>query len=141
MSFVFDIAGAVADEINALGILPEPGTAQRSLLPRAELSELSEMRVSVVPRSVEFERAGRGIVQRDVQVDVGIQKKLATEAEVPGLLDLAEQIIDALRGRSLAGCPQAVWVRTANEPIYAADHLAEQRTFTSVLTLTYRVLQ
>ena len=38
------------------------------------------------------------------------------------------------------GC-YAVWVRTANEPIYAADHLAEQRLFTSVLTLTYRVMK
>jgi len=32
-------------------------------------------------------------------------------------------------------------VRTANEPVYAADHLAEQRTFISVMTLTYRVMK
>ena len=42
---------------------------------------------------------------------------------------------------ALQATPWAVWLRTANAPIYAADHLAEQRAFTSVLSLTYRVLK
>ena len=48
-------------------------------------------------------------------------------------------------GDMYSGVPQAapwaVGLRPANTPIYAADHLAEQRAFTSVLSLTYRVLK
>ena len=29
-------------------------------------------------------------------------------------------------------------VRTRNDPVYAPEHLADQRAFTSVLTVTYR---
>ncbi len=39
---------------------------------------------------------------------------------------------------TLAATPHAVWVRTRNDPVYAPEHLAEQRAFTSVLTVTYR---
>ena len=31
-------------------------------------------------------------------------------------------------------------VRTQNEAVYAPEHLAEQRVFTSVLTVTYRTI-
>jgi len=51
-----------------------------------------------------------------------------------------EKIAAYLRGRQLQSFPNAAWVRAANEPVYAPEHLADQRVFTSVLTLTYRVL-
>jgi len=54
-------------------------------------------------------------------------------------VELVEQIADYLRRRPLGSIP-AAWVRTANDPIYAAEHLAEDRVFTSVLTVTYRVM-
>jgi len=53
---------------------------------------------------------------------------------------LVEQIADYLRQRPLGGAPGVLWVRSANDPIYAAEHLAEDRVFTSVLTVTYRVM-
>jgi hypothetical protein len=78
-----------------------------------------------------------------VRIDIGIQKKLGKnlDAEVADLCDLVEQIADFLKRRPLAALPYAAWVTTTNDPIYAADHLAQQRVFTSVLSLTYRVMK
>jgi hypothetical protein len=118
-------------------------TPQRRVLPDFALEELAELRVTVVPKAVETTAATRSASQQDVQIDIGIQKKLGKnlDAEVAQLCGLVDEIAAFLRRRPLQGVPYALWVRTNNEPVYAADHLVEQRTFTSVLTLTYRVLQ
>lgn len=55
-------------------------------------------------------------------------------------MDLVEQIIAYLRRRPLQSAPEAAWLKTANEPIYAHDHLAGDRVFTSVVTVTYRLM-
>jgi len=71
-----------------------------------------------------------------------VQKKLGKDldTEVAALCGLMDQIADYLRRRALPGVPGAAGVRTQNEPVYAPEHLAEQRVFTSVLTVTYRAI-
>jgi len=56
------------------------------------------------------------------------------------LCGLMDQIAAYLRRRPLAGVPGATWVRTLNDPVYAPEHLAQQRVFTSVLTVMYRMI-
>jgi hypothetical protein len=56
-------------------------------------------------------------------------------------MELVEEIADFFKQRRLDAYPQAVWVKTENAPIYAAEHMDELRQFTSVLTLTFRVLR
>ena len=147
MSLVIDIAEAVTAEIAAApaGTFAKAVEPRRLVLPAFELAELATLRVSVVPKCVQITGASRSASQHEVSVDIGIQKKLSggsaeLEAQVTHLCDLVQQIADYLRKRPLAGAPYAGWVRTANEPIYVPEHLAEQRVFTSVLTLTYRAL-
>ena len=137
MATVVDIADAVKDALNAAE-WSRPVTAERLFRPRFELAEMHSLHVSVVPRGVEMSAAGRGLDQRDVQIDVAVQKKLDDDAEVAGLLGLVEQIADFVRHTRRFG--PAVWVRTENEPIYSVEHLGELRQFTSVLTLTCRVV-
>jgi hypothetical protein len=101
---------------------------------------LKDLRVTVVPHGLELSSSGRGLSSYDVQIDIGVQKKLSAdlETEVEALLDLCEEILDFLRRRPLAELPQVAWVRTACEPLYAVEHLAEKRLFTGVLTVTYK---
>jgi hypothetical protein len=54
---------------------------------------------------------------------------------------LVEEIADFFRLRRLTSYPDAIWVRTDNVPVYAPEHLEEFRQFTSVLTLTFRVVR
>ena len=142
MALAIDIADAVAAEL-AGGTFSQAFTPRRLVIPAHELAELAELRVSVVPKAMEIAGASRSLSQFDVQVDVGVQKKLGSDldGEVKALCDLVDEIAEFLRGRALSAAPYASWVRTANEPVYAPEHLVEQRVFTSVLTLTYRAMK
>jgi len=142
MSICVQIADAVAGELNN-GSFSPPFTAQRRLLPEYEIGELTELKATVVPKAVEISSFSRTMHNFDVQIDIGIQKKLDGEIDdqLPALMGLVEQIADYLRKRPLAGFPNAVWVSAQNVPIYARDHITDRRVFTSILTLTYRVVR
>jgi hypothetical protein len=132
------LADAVAAVINS-GTFSVPVTAHRLLLPEFELSDLAELKVTVVPRSVEMTPLSRKAMVYEVEIDIGIQKKLAGEidTELPGLLTLVEEINVFLRKRTLS---DAVWIKSSIDPIYAREHLSQSRVFTSVLTITYKLV-
>jgi len=142
MALAIDIADAVVTEL-AGGAFSQPFTPERRVLPGYELADLKDLRVTVVPAAVETSGASRTLSQHDVRIDVGIQKKLGKnlDVEVAQLAGLVDEIAEFLKRRPLQAVPYAAWVRTANEPIYASDHLAERRLFTSVLSVTYRVMK
>lgn len=142
MALAIDIADAVVAEL-AGGAFSQPITPVRRVLPEYELAGLKNLQVTVVPAAVEISSASRTLSQHDVRIDIGIQKKLGRDidTEVAQLCGLVDEVGEFLNRRPLQTAPYVMWVKTANEPIYAADHLAEQRTFTSVLTLTYRVMK
>lgn len=142
MGVIAEIAEAVVTELNA-GTFAPAFTADRRYAVVRDVKELTDgVKVSVSPQASENALAGRNSVQRDVTVQIGVQKKLsaADNAEIDELMDLVETIAVFLEFQPLDGCPRAVWLRTGNEPIYAAEHLRNYRVFTSVIQVTYRVL-
>ena len=142
MSMCITIADAVTAALNAGGFL-QPFTAARLYRPLFELKDMGTLHVTVVPRGLTIEPLDRGRDQHDYQVDVAVQKRLASEnaAEVDSLMDLVEQIGDRFRHKVLETDPPAVCVKVENVPIYAPEHLEQLRQFTSVLTLTFRVVR
>jgi len=148
MSLVIHTADAVAAELNAAPpeTFEHAFTATRRVLPVFELADLADLRVTVVPKAVEISGSTRATSQYDISVDVGVQHKLSggpdeMDAQVEALGGLVDQIADYLRRRPLMSFPGLAWVSTRNEPVYAPEHLLEQRVFTSVLTLTYRAVK
>jgi len=145
MSVSSDIADAVATELNAApgGTFSQEFTAVRRVLPEFELADLAELKVSVVPKSVEMTRSTRAGAQYDIAVDIGVQKKLGKDfdTEVAALGTLVDEMADWLRGRILTQAPYGTWLSIANDPVYVPEHLAERRVFTSVLTVTYRAVK
>ncbi|MBX3356434.1 MAG: hypothetical protein KF724_12130 [Phycisphaeraceae bacterium] len=148
MSTITDIADAVAARLNA-GTFSMPFTAVRRYQPVYALDELATLRVSVVPRSLAIVGASRQTSQVDAQIDIGVQKRLSSspaspasdEAEIDALLGLVEEIADWMRFARLPTTPEAVWVGVAQEPVVAGEHLEQHRQFTSILTVTYRMLR
>jgi hypothetical protein len=142
MAIITDIADAVVTELNG-HTFSQPFTAQRFYRPVFDLAEMSVLHVSVVPRGMTIERLDRSRNQHDMQIDIAVQKKCQTcdNAELDALMALVEEIADFFRLRRLTAYPNAVWVRTENVPVYAPEHLEEYRQFTSVLTLTFRVVR
>jgi hypothetical protein len=139
MAVVLDIADAVVAELNAVPF-SQPLVAQRHYQPRFELSEMTNLKVSVVPRSLSSRSLDRGRDSFDYQIDVAVQQKTdMSQAALDALMTLVEEIADHFRTQPLAGYPQARCTEVKNEPVYALEHLDELRQFTSVLTLTFRV--
>ena len=142
MPLITQVAEAVISELNG-ATFSLPFTAVRSYLPRSELAELKTLKVTVVPSALSVVTASRGQTQQDVAIDVAVQQKLTGEhnTDLDPLLALAEEIAAHFRGKRLASFPNAVWVKTEFKPIYAPDHIDQLRTFTSVVTLTFRVIE
>lgn len=139
MNPIATIADAIVAALNAHAF-SRPFTAERAYRPVFELVELKSLRVTVVPKSVEITTANRSTSQLDMQIDVGIQQKLvaADNNEIDALMDLVHEIIEHIRTVGLFG--SASLIKAENDPIYSVDHLGELRTFTSVVTLTLRVM-
>ncbi len=140
MSTVLEIADAVVASLNA-GTFSQAFEAVRKYRPSFELEELPTLRVTVVPRSVAISAAARDSSYFDCAIDIGVQKKVNPDepTELDELMNLVEQLADHLRLQRLEEAPLAAWVGIENEPIFASEHLDQQRVFTSVLTVTYRV--
>jgi len=140
MSTVTEIADAVVEELNRGGFALA-FEAQRCYQPLFELQDLRQLHVTVVPNGIARRVATRGRVQTDYKVDVAVQQKLGAEgeAEADPLMALVEAIINRFEYRRLASLPRAIWVHTANEPVFAQEHLERLRQFTSVITFTFRV--
>jgi hypothetical protein len=143
-ALLIELAEALVTELN----LPDapfapPLAAQRHYRPQFDLGELKNLRVSVVPRSLAISSLNRSSNQHDLSVDVAVQKKVdpANTAELDGLMLLVERMADYFRLRRLLSMPAALWLKTENSPVYAPEHLEQHRVFTSVLTLTYRVIR
>ena len=139
VSASIDIPTAVTAELNA-ATFSQSFTAKRSYLSEFELPEMADLHVTVVPRGIIKAPLSRSALACDVQVDIGVQKKLAGDgnAEIDALLNLVEEIAEFFEQRHLTAIPGAVWVKTEHKLLYAADHLDELRQFTAVVTLTFR---
>ena len=142
MSLVTTIAKSVAAELSK-HTFSLPFKAVFSVKPGFELAELDTLRVIVVPKTLEIETASRSSSKYVVSVDIGIMRRignLSPEEAVETLGDLVEEIIELLKTHSLFDFLAAQVTGITNDPLYIPDHLTQQRTFTSVLTIQYAML-
>ena len=141
MSVVVAITENVVTQLNA-GSFSQTFTAVRNFLPLYELSDLKSLRVTVVPNATAIEAKARNTTQHDVEIDIAVQQKLSKtdNTTIDPLMTLVEEIADHFRFKRLTS-PDAIWMKTENEPVYAQEHLDQYRVFTSLLTLTFRILR
>ena len=142
MATIIQIADALVAELNAASF-SLPFTAARAYVPRFDLEAMAELRVTVVPKGVEIGGGTRAKSVHDYRLDIGVQQKLDSDdlAGLDALMALVEEIADYLRFRRLEGAPEAHRLGIENGPIYVTGHLHEMRLFTSVLTVSYRVMR
>ena len=140
MAVITGLTQALINELNG-GSFSIPFTAVRAYRPAYDLQEMQDLHVTVVPKSAGYSKLDRGRTQQEVAVDIAVQKRVASEGaeELDPLMEFVQELADFLTGRPLGENPTAIWVKTANEPIFAQEHLSEMRQFTSLLTITYRI--
>ena len=142
MSMATDVADSVVAEINA-ATLSLPVQAERHYVPEFELKDVKLLQVSVVPHEVTVISAARDRLVYDAQVDIAVQKKFASgdNAEIDPLLNLVDEIADLFRLRRLHSYPNAIWSKTDHRVLYSPEHWIELRQFTSLLSLTFRIVR
>jgi len=138
VSACIGIADAVVAALNTPGVFSLPFTAVRAYDPEYPREEMKVLHVTVVPANDVAERLDRHQWQDDVTVDIAVQQ--AYEKPDKETLDPLMALVQEIKfyfGRERR-LPDAILVRMANVPIYAPEHMGDLRTFTSVLSLTFR---
>jgi len=140
-STIVTLADAVVAELNA-GQFGQQFTAKRLYRPRYQATDLKNLQVTVVPKELTIDAATRSGDLWECQIDVAVQKKLSAEIDedINPLIQLAEDIARHFKLRRPANKPDALCVKAEVAPIYAVEHLDELRTFTCVITLTFRLM-
>jgi hypothetical protein len=145
MSVIDDIAAAVVADMTGAPscTFGQAFTPVQAYLPQYDLGDMKNLHVTVVPKGVTIQPFGRGACQYDYAIDVAVQQKLAATdpATIAPLMGLVDQIGEFFRLRRLTNYPAAIWAKTEHPHLYAQEHLEQLRQFTSVLTLTFRVVQ
>lgn len=135
-----EIADAVKTEL-AGGVFSQPFSPVRTWRPVQELLDLKELNVMIVPRGVESTSGSRSSADNNYSVDIAVRKRVGkSDQECDELTLLVEEICEFFVRRRLMSYPSAMWIGTENIPVFSPDHLEEMSVFTSVITVTYKVL-
>ncbi len=145
------LADAVKTSLNT-GTFSQTFTAERKYIPAKSLEELETAAatdapvVIVVARSNEIENLSRVDRQKTVDIGIGVQKRLTQacdpgsedgNAELDATLLFVEEIAAHFTPGEYGG---ALWVATKNDPIYDQEDLTNNRTFASMVIVTFKYL-
>ena len=117
-------------------------TAVRKLFPFYELKDLSNLKVTVVPKSLSITASSRNSSELDYQVDIAIQKTVKTpdDPEVNALMELTLAIAKSFRKKIYEDIG-AVCFKQSIDPLYSIEHIQPPSVFTSVVTLDFKVIE
>ena len=136
-TLIIDVADAIVAALNGLQFA-EPFVATRAWNPAYKPSELTTLRVTVVPLAMKDTEIARDSEQQEFEIHVGVQKKLDSTDEttqIDALVGLVQAIRTVLMTWRMEGDPFAVVISAPINPIADRDHLDDLRVFTSVIQL------
>ena len=134
---IVTLAAAIVSQLNAE--FAGTFTATRAYRPVAKLEDLATLAVTVVPKSMAFDVLSRNFEQVDHSVDIGVQQRVASVADIDTKTNLVEQIAESFRRGVLTGDNTKFHVVAVEvTPVVAVEHLDELNVFSSVVTVTAR---
>lgn len=142
MSKLKDIADALAGELDDFeftSVIAQP-TVQRVNWPTYDIESMSSPVIAVVPAGDDILRVDRQHHQHDYTVNVFVGRHTPTEALADEMLELAEEVVDAILDHSWtnfpATSPQAIEI-----VINPDDGLNDRNVWRAVITVTYRTFR
>lgn len=138
---VLQIADSVVAELNATEFSRDGFNATRLYVPNFDLEDMKELRVSVVPREVEYLPLDRASNKFHATVDVAVQKKFSKgdTSEIDPLVAFVEEIADYFRLKRLSSFVAARCIKVENSVLYSTEHWLQFNQFTSLLSLTFEL--
>jgi len=120
-------------------------TVERKNWVNVDVDAMSVPRVFVVPGSADVTRVSRTHMQIDYGITVFVGRHVTTDAEVDGMLDLADSIMLYVRAHSFGS--GVTWPAGVTSPqtvsidLNPDDALTERNVWRAVITATYRVFE
>lgn len=147
MSIRTEIAIAVKNHLDVgvnAGLFGNDVVTLRAYVPIRDLQSQTHTYMTVIGRSFEPAPVARGYHQREVGIDVAVQKKIAASPgsesyinEIDDMGDVVEAVINHFEDKPLSDIPQLKCSAVSNNPIYVYEALRDAGMFVSVVRLTY----
>ena len=120
-------------------------TVERKNWANIDVDAMSVPRVFVVPGNADVSRISRQMMQVDYTVTIFVGRHVTTDAEVDGMLDLADSVMLQVRAHSFGSA--VTWPASVTSPqtvsidLNPDDALTERNVWRAVITATYRVFE
>jgi len=142
-----EIADALADGLDAktfTSVATQPAV-ERVNWPDYTIEEMVDPVIAVMPGTLTIERVNRTHHQYDYQATVFVGRHTPSDEMADDMLDLAEEIADAIRAHSWDQA--VVWPSGVTTPVEVAievnpdDALHDRNVWRAVITATYRTFR
>lgn len=134
---VVDVCDAIVGYLNSQ-TLSQSFTAARRNVWYTNLEDTNDLQVVVTPSETETNPETRQSFSRRFRVNVIVQKKVQTQAEEDALMQLSEEIEDALRGVEMAGFGFSEFSETVGSRQFIdIDAAASEGLFRTVIQISY----
>lgn len=143
-SFLRGIADALADGLDAVSWSITSTTVERRNWASVDVEGMAEPRVFVVPGNASMTRVSRDVMQTDYTVSVFVGRHVTTDAQVDGMLDLADEVSLQVRAHSFTGVTFPAGVTSPQNvsiEINPDDALTDRNVWRAVITATYVVFE
>lgn len=142
MSVLKDIADALAASLATyeFSSVNVPPLVERKNWPTYEVEALANPVIAITPATVEATRASRDAFEYDYGINVFLGRHTPTEAAADEMIDMAEELLDAIRDHDWSEWPEGVTSpMTVEIDMNPDDALTERNVWRAVITATYRV--
>jgi hypothetical protein len=139
------IADSLATGLQSVTWAISATTVERRNWANIDVDAMSVPRVFVVPGNADVTRISRQVMQVDYTVTVFVGRHVTTDAEVDGMLDLADSVMLQVRAHSFG--VGVTWPAGVTSPqtvgidLNPDDALTERNVWRAVITATYRVFE
>jgi hypothetical protein len=144
-SVLRNIADSLTDGLQSVTWNIPSTIVERRNWANIDVDAMSVPRVFVVPGNADVSRISRQMMQIDYTVTVFVGRHVTTDAEVDGMLDLADNVMLQVRAHSFGSA--VTWPAGVTSPqtvsidLNPDDALTERNVWRAVITASYRVFE
>lgn len=144
-SYLRGIADTLATGLDTVTWSIPSAVVERKNWANLDVDAMSVPHIYVIPGNADVTRVSRQMMQVDYTVNVFVGRHVSTDAEVDGMIDLADDVMLQVRAHSFgAGVTWPAGVtspQTVSIDLNPDDALTERNVWRAVITATYRVFE
>lgn len=143
-SYLRGIADTLATGLDSVTWSITSTVVERKNWANLDVDAMNVPRVFVVPGNADVTRISRAMMQVDYTITIFVGRHVATDTEVDGMLDLADEVMLQVRAHNFTG---VTWPTGVSSPLSVGidinpdDALTERNVWRAVITATYRVFE